>query len=108
MKIEEEDIDDETYNQEEGWEFVNVEGQKIGIKTSLLEDKCTAVEMLICYAQEMGPAFHTYVEKVLGVVLPLLKFYFHDGVRYASATVLSLLLKSLTQAQYRNFCLKRN
>lgn len=103
--IEDEEIDDDKYNEEEGWEFVMVEGQKIGIKTSILEDKCTAVEMLICYAQEMGAAFHPYVEKVLGVVVPLLKFYFHDGVRFAAASVIPMLFKSIVQAQYRTFSL---
>jgi len=45
--------DDETnnYDPADGWEFVTFEDQKIGIKTSNLEEKCTAVEMLYCYAK---------------------------------------------------------
>ena len=43
------DVVGDQYNEEEGWEFVIVDNKKVGIKTNLLEDKCTAVEMLICY-----------------------------------------------------------
>lgn len=89
------------YCEDEGWEMVNMMGKKIGIKTSVLEDKCTAVEMLVCYSQEMGARFHPFVEKIMTIILPLLKFYFHDGVRFAAATVIPLLLKSWILAQYR-------
>ena len=57
--------------------------------------------MLICYAQEMGADFHPYVQKVLGIVVPLLKFYFHDGVRFASASVIPFLFKSWVDAKVR-------
>ncbi|CAG8499248.1 1824_t:CDS:10 [Acaulospora colombiana] len=86
------------YSPEDGWEFVGVEGQQIGIKTTVIEEKCTAVEMLICYARELGPAFHPYVENVLEIVLPLLKFYFHDGVRNAAAATIPHLLNSVKKA----------
>lgn len=61
--------------------------------------------MLICYAQEMGAAFHPYVPKVMGMVVPLLKFYFHDGVRFAAASVIPLLFKSLVDAKQRKMFL---
>ncbi|RHZ80549.1 hypothetical protein Glove_134g184 [Diversispora epigaea] len=86
------------YSAEDGWEFVGVEGQQIGIKTTVLEEKCTAVEMLICYARELGPAFQPFVENVLEIVLPLLKFYFHDGVRNAAASTIPHLLNSIKKS----------
>ncbi|CAG8588523.1 5786_t:CDS:10, partial [Dentiscutata erythropus] len=93
---------DSKYSAEDGWEFVGVEGQQIGIKTTVLEEKCTAVEMLICYARELGPAFQPYVEDVLEIVLPLLKFYFHDGVRNAAAATIPHLLNSVKKANASN------
>lgn len=33
--------------------------------------------------------------------MPLLKFYFHDEVRYASATAIPLLFASLSKAAYQ-------
>ncbi|RIB28214.1 armadillo-type protein [Gigaspora rosea] len=89
---------DSKYSAEDGWEFVGVEGQQIGIKTTVLEEKCTAVEMLICYARELGPAFQLYVADVLEIVLPLLKFYFHEGVRNAAAATIPHLLNSVKKA----------
>jgi hypothetical protein len=86
------------YSAEDGWEFVGVEGQQVGIKTTVLEEKCTAVEMLICYARELGAGFLPYIPQVLDIVLPLLKFYFHDGVRHAAACVVPLLLQDAKKA----------
>jgi importin-5 len=94
-----EDIPDE-YSPEEGWELLDVNGKTIGIRTSMLDDKCTAIEMLVCYVQEMGPLFHTFVENIMQMLLPLLSFAFHEGVRYAAASVVPLLIKSWILAQY--------
>ncbi|KAJ3084297.1 hypothetical protein HK102_000705 [Quaeritorhiza haematococci] len=79
-----EDMKDK-YSPEEGWEFIGGEGrQKIGIKTSVLEEKCTAVEMLTCYVKTLGGKFYPYVGKVLEIAVPLLKFYFHDDILFLS------------------------
>lgn len=88
--------------------------QRVGIKTALLDEKCTAIEMLICYAKELGAGFKDYVEPVLQLVIPHLKyshndphsnnssksirFYFHAGVRNACAAVLPPLFNSLILA----------
>ncbi|CAG8467268.1 7180_t:CDS:10 [Paraglomus occultum] len=93
----EEDVESK-YSAEDGWELVGVEGQQIGIKTLVLEEKCTAVEMLICYARELGASFRPYVESVMEIVLPLLKFFFHDEVRNAAAAVIPYLLASVKKA----------
>jgi len=66
--------------------------QSFGIRTAGLEDKATACEMLVCYARELGPAFVDYVEPVVELLLPLLKFYFHDGVRESASEALPYLL----------------
>lgn len=89
-----ENAEDKGFTEEDGWEFIHMDNQQIGIKTAALEDKCTAVEMLICYAKEMGAGFSPYAEEVLHIVVPLLKFYFHEGVRYAAAAVIPYLFTS--------------
>jgi len=48
--------------------------------------------MLVCYARELKTAFAPYVERVLQLMLPLLKFMFHDGVRSAAAECLPYLI----------------
>ena len=90
-----EDAEARGYSEEDGWEFVMVDDQKLGIKTTMLEEKCTAVEMLTCYARELGPGFRPHAEKVLKIVIPLFKFYFHEGIRHAAAMVVPFLFASM-------------
>ncbi|KAJ3408814.1 hypothetical protein HDV05_004749, partial [Chytridiales sp. JEL 0842] len=88
----------ENYSEDEGWEFINVDGQKFGIKTNVLEDKHTAVEMLSTYARDLKEHFVPWVSKVLETVVPLLKFIFHEGVRHAAASTVPLLFRCLKAA----------
>lgn len=84
--------------EEEGWEVINAEGQKYGIKTSVLDDKCTAYEMLSCYARDLGPAFAPFLEESFEIVLSGIKFYLHDGIRYASLQTIPILFQCMKQA----------
>lgn len=49
--------------------------------------------MLVCYARELKEGFAEYAEQVCRLMVPLLKFYFHDGVRTAAAQSLPFLLE---------------
>ncbi|XP_072034276.1 importin-5-like [Amphiura filiformis] len=86
--------DAKNMDEDEGWQFVNLgEQQSFGIKTAGLEDKSTACQMLVCYARELKESFADYTEQVVRIMVPLLKFYFHDVVRYTAAESLPLLLE---------------
>ncbi|XP_058063028.1 importin-5 [Anopheles bellator] len=75
------------------WQFVNLgEQQNFVIRTAGLEDKASACEMLVCYARELKDGFANYAEEVVRLMVPMLKFYFHDGVRTAAAESLPYLL----------------
>lgn len=54
--------------------------QSFGIRTAGLEEKATACQMLVCYARELKEAFSEYSEEVVKIMVPLLKFYFHDDI----------------------------
>jgi len=83
-------VEDDT----EDWQFVQLgEQQNFGIKTAGLEDKATACQMLVCYARELKEHFAEYTEQVVKLMVPMLKFYFHDGVRTAAAESLPFLLE---------------
>lgn len=85
--------------QEEGWEMVPLKGKVIGIKTSILEDKHMAIELIIIYAQQLEAAFAQYVMEIMEKVsLPGLAFFFHDPVRVASAKSVPVLLNSIKKA----------
>uniref|UniRef100_A0A4W4FHQ4 TOG domain-containing protein n=1 Tax=Electrophorus electricus TaxID=8005 RepID=A0A4W4FHQ4_ELEEL len=75
--------DMENMSEDDGWEFVNLgDQQSFGIKTAGLEEKATACQMLVCYAKELKEGFVEYTEQVVKLMVPLLKFYFHDDILY--------------------------
>jgi hypothetical protein len=38
--------------------------------------------MLVCYARELKEGFVNYVEETTKLMVPLLRFYFHEGNTY--------------------------
>lgn len=89
------DSEDEIADQEDGWELVPLKGKVIGIKTSTLEDKNTAIELITIYAQILEADFEPYVADIAErIALPGLAFFFHDPVRVASAKLIPSLLNS--------------
>ncbi|CAH0556676.1 unnamed protein product [Brassicogethes aeneus] len=82
---------------DEDWQFVSLGEQKnFGIRTAGLEDKAAACMMLVCYARELKDSFSNYAEETVKLMVPMLKFYFHDGVRNAAAESLPWLLECST------------
>jgi hypothetical protein len=84
---------------EEGWELVPLKGKVIGIKTSTLDDKHMAIELIVIYAQVLEAAFEPYVNDIMDkIALPGLAFFFHDPVRVASAKCVPALLNAYKKA----------
>jgi hypothetical protein len=84
---------------EEGWEFVPLKGKVIGIRTSTMEDKHMAIELLVVYAQVLEGAFAPYVANIMEkIALPGLAFFFHDPVRCMSAKLVPQLLSCYKKA----------
>ncbi|THH09772.1 hypothetical protein EW145_g1787 [Phellinidium pouzarii] len=92
------DDDEEASVEREGWETMSVDGQQVGIKTSAIEEKCQAFETLVIYVSTLGARFAPYLQQSLELVLPGLKFLFHEGVREACAMVIPMLLVSGKQS----------
>ena len=89
----------EQMNGEDGWEFVPLKGKMIGIRTSTMDDKHMAIELLVVYAQVLEAAFAPYVANIMEkIALPGLAFFFHDPVRYISAKLVPQLLSSYKRA----------
>ncbi|XP_014663942.1 PREDICTED: importin-5-like [Priapulus caudatus] len=86
--------DMKTMEDDDAWQFVTLgDQQNFGIRTAGLEEKATACQMLVCYARELKDGFAGYTEQVVKLMVPLLKFYFHDGVRVAATESLPFLLE---------------
>lgn len=87
--------EDDVLDQEDGWELVPLKGKVIGIRTSTLEDKNTAIELITIYAQILEADFEPFVADIAErIALPGLAFFFHDPVRVASAKLIPQLLNS--------------
>jgi len=89
--------DDEGEGELEGWQYIPVGDKRIGINTSLMEEKATACNMIYQYAAELKDGFFPYAEQVANILIPLTKFYFHDGVRTAAVSAMPALLDSVKE-----------
>ncbi|KAJ9075572.1 importin subunit beta-3, variant 2 [Entomophthora muscae] len=98
--LEKDEEPEENYPSDQGWEFRRAHGQQVGIRTSLMDDKCTAIEMLICYAQALESEFASYASDLIPRMLALFNFYFHSGVRHAAIRSIHPLLYCLIDAGY--------
>jgi importin-5 len=87
--------DDGGAEDEEGYETIRVGDKRIGIRTSALEDKATACTMLACFIAELRGGFLPYVEEVVQLMVPLLKFFYHDECRTAAASCMPDLVRCL-------------
>ncbi|KAE8677193.1 Calcium ion binding [Hibiscus syriacus] len=85
------DID---YSDDESMETIILGDKRILIKTSALEEKATACNMLCCYADKLKEGFFPWIDQVAPTLVPLLKFYFHEEVRKAAVSAMPELLCS--------------
>uniref|UniRef100_A0A7R9V0M6 TOG domain-containing protein n=1 Tax=Chlamydomonas euryale TaxID=1486919 RepID=A0A7R9V0M6_9CHLO len=90
--------EDNNDDEDEDCEKILVGDRLITIRTSSLEEKVTACNMLCCYAEELREGFLPYVQPVTEVMVPLLKFWFHEEVRRAAANIVPELLHSVVAA----------
>eukprot|EP01103_Thecamoeba_quadrilineata_P011595 TRINITY_DN279_c0_g1_i1.p1 TRINITY_DN279_c0_g1~~TRINITY_DN279_c0_g1_i1.p1 ORF type:complete len:1093 (+),score=229.45 TRINITY_DN279_c0_g1_i1:45-3323(+) len=86
------DDDDDEY--EEGWETLSVGGKKLQIRSSALEEKTTACNMLYCYSEELKEGFFPHVPAVMNICAPLVNFLYSDDVRAAVVTLMPSLMRS--------------
>ncbi|CAL0323404.1 unnamed protein product [Lupinus luteus] len=88
------DSDAEFDEDDDSIETITLGDKRIGIKTSVLEEKATACNMLCCYADELKEGFFPWIDQVAFTLVPLLKFYFHEEVRKAAVSAMPQLLSS--------------
>ncbi|GLT69348.1 hypothetical protein SLA2020_415060 [Shorea laevis] len=99
------DIED---SDDESMETITLGDKRIGIKTSVLEEKATACNMLCCYADELKEGFFPWIDQVAPTMVPLLKFYFHEEVRKAAVSAMPELLRSAKLAVEKGLAQGRN
>ncbi|KXN84279.1 Importin-5 [Leucoagaricus sp. SymC.cos] len=87
-----EDDDDEANAELEGWETVTVDERTMGIRTSALEEKCQAFETLLICCSTLREKYTPYLSQKLEICILCINFDFHEGIREASAMLISHLL----------------
>ncbi|KAK4338997.1 hypothetical protein RND71_040459 [Anisodus tanguticus] len=93
---------------DDSMETITLGDKRIGIKTSVLEEKSTACNMLCCYADELKEGFYPWIDQVAPTLVPLLKFYFHEEVRKAAVSAMPELLRSAKLAVEKGIAQGRN
>ncbi|KAG9153955.1 hypothetical protein Leryth_000484 [Lithospermum erythrorhizon] len=93
---------------DDSMETIMLGDKRIGIKTSVLEEKATACNMLCCYADELKEGFYPWIDQVAPILVPLLKFYFHEEVRKAAVSAMPELLRSAKLALEKGLAQNRN
>lgn len=81
---------------------VRPEGQtdkKVNIMTDEIEEKDSAIQMLIVFIEELGAGFAQYIEQVSEILLGLTQYYASDNIRMQSAGALPSLIKCAKEAQ---------
>ena len=65
----------------QAWEVLAIDDQRFAIKTSVVEEKRAAIEMLVLYAQHLGGKFAALVQEVAEIAVKNLAYYFDEGER---------------------------
>ena len=60
---------------------------QVAIKTSALEEKATACNMLVCYFAELQEGMFPYIQPVTNIMVPLLSFIFSEDIRIAASAL---------------------
>ncbi|KAL8277567.1 hypothetical protein RQP46_009999 [Phenoliferia psychrophenolica] len=90
---------DEEEEEDDEWETVSVDGDVVAIRTSALEEKADACHQLVILVQAISSILPPNALKaVLQVAEPLLKFYFHVGVRESAAALIAVSVQGLSKS----------
>lgn len=95
---------DEGADEQENMETITVNNKRISIQTSVLEEKATACNMICCYITELKTGFLPWIDPVAKIMVPLVKFIYHDEVRSAAVTCMPELIKCAMEAAKMQQC----
>ena len=90
--------DDENQESVDGYETVTIGDKRVGIRTSALEDKAVACTMIACFIAELRGGFYEFVQEVTQLMVPLLKFFYHDEWGTAAANCLPDLVRCVIES----------
>jgi importin-5 len=73
-------------------------GTRLNINTSETEEVQLCLDMIAAFADELEGSFVNYVERTVELFLPLLEYDSNEEIRYETAKVLPLLIRSVRKS----------
>lgn len=109
LKVDTDVVDDDGGDDdEEGIATVVVQtdtgAKRVALKTSLLEEKATACNMLVCYFAELGEGMFNYIEQTATEMVKMLGYVYSDEVRTAAAALMPELIKAAVASRDKGLC----
>lgn len=109
LKVDTEVVEDDAdADDDEGIATVVVQtdtgSKRVALKTSLLEEKATACNMLVCYFAELGEGMFSYIEQVATEMVKLLAYVYSEEVRTAAAALMPELIKAAVLSRDKGLC----
>ncbi|KAH3757573.1 ARM family protein [Pelomyxa schiedti] len=78
-----------------GWEVFQYGEKEQGPHTSLLEDKGTALHVLLEYTTSLGEVFFPYIEQVAQIFSSHMTFYYSDSIRFEASSSPPFIVKCI-------------
>ncbi|OQR88368.1 importin, partial [Thraustotheca clavata] len=87
-------------DEDEDVQIAHINDKCVSIRTSILEEKATACQMLSSMVGDLKEAFFPYVEQVTQVMTPLMTDSVHTEIRSASISAMPSLVLSVSKHLY--------
>eukprot|EP00210_Caulerpa_lentillifera_P001229 g1185.t1 len=97
-----EDEDKEDDESDDDVETIALGGKLLKIRSSAMEEKANACEMLVSYVNVLKDGFLPYLKQVTDIMVPLVKFYYNEEVREAAFQILPGLLECAIEGLNKN------
>jgi len=102
------DVGEDDGDDEEGVATVMIETdkgtKKVALKTSALEEKETACNMLVCYFAELQEGMFPYIQQVAQLMIPLIAFVYSSEIRTAASALMPELVRAAVASLKQNIC----
>ena len=82
----------------EGWDAITFDHKKIVIHSSVMEDKNSALSLILSFAEELEEDFLPYLEQVFDITFVSLQNRYSDSVRNTCARLVPVLLNCLMKS----------
>eukprot|EP01105_Mastigella_eilhardi_P026497 TRINITY_DN7714_c0_g1_i1.p1 TRINITY_DN7714_c0_g1~~TRINITY_DN7714_c0_g1_i1.p1 ORF type:complete len:1071 (-),score=317.30 TRINITY_DN7714_c0_g1_i1:72-3230(-) len=81
----------------EGWSLYRVGEGTLSVHTSQIEEKLSAMRLLLVYASQLQEGFLSYVERTTKIMVPCMTFLYNDEVKAEACSSPPVLIRCITE-----------